>query len=157
MPCLMMYCLNLCCRTFVSVRDLIATALQEDIDSDSQDELLDLLDRMGVKIVPSPENLKAVLLQVAHKQIIQEPKYALDNMSAVAGQPLRTTMTTTTKIQVMYEDKETTCRKVLKMIEASPVTPAEKQALRFLQQFIRGLDEVVLRRLLRFGTGADVI
>ncbi|MEQ2253251.1 hypothetical protein ILYODFUR_030203 [Ilyodon furcidens] len=53
--------------------------------------------------------------------------------------------------------KKTTCRKVLKMIEASPVTPAEKQALRFLQQFIRGLDEVGLRRLLRFGTGADVI
>ncbi|MEQ2166246.1 hypothetical protein GOODEAATRI_025924 [Goodea atripinnis] len=51
-------------------RDLIATALQEDIDSESQDELLDLLD-------PSPENLEAVLLHVAHKQIFQEPKYAL--------------------------------------------------------------------------------
>lgn len=107
-------------------RDLITTALQEDIDSVGQDELLDLLDRLGVKMVPSRENLKAVLLQVAHKQIIQEPKYALDNMSAVPGQPLRTAISTTTKIQVMYEDK------VDKLIEASPVTPAEKQALRFL-------------------------
>ena len=50
-------------------------------------------------------------------------------MSAVAGEPLRTTITTTVKIHVMYEDKNTTCRKVLKLIEASPVTPAEKQAL----------------------------
>lgn len=138
-------------------RDLIATSLQEDIDSATQDELLDLLDRLGVKMVPSRENLKGVLLQVAHKQIIQEPKYALDNMSAVSGQPLRTAITTTATIQVMYEEKKTTCRKILKLIEATPVTPAEKQALRFLQQYIRGLDELGLRRLLRFVTGSDVI
>ncbi|MEQ2268110.1 hypothetical protein XENORESO_015507 [Xenotaenia resolanae] len=43
------------------------------------------------------------------------------------------------------------------MIEASPVTPAEKQALRFLQHYMQGLDEVGLRRLLRFVTGSDVI
>ncbi|KAF1387167.1 hypothetical protein PFLUV_G00102540 [Perca fluviatilis] len=138
-------------------RDLIATALQEDIDSDGQDELLDLLDRLGVKMVPSRDKLKAVLLQVAHKQIIQQPKYALDNMSAVAGQLLRTTITTTAKIQVMYENKKPTCRKVLKMIEASPVTPAEKQAFRFLQQYIRQLDEPGLKRMLRFVTGSDII
>lgn len=43
--CLLMY-LSQC------ERNLIATALHEGLDSDSQDELLDLLDRMGVKTVP---------------------------------------------------------------------------------------------------------
>lgn len=138
-------------------RELITAALEGDLDSDGQDELLDLLDRLGVKAVPSQANLKAVLLQVAHKQIIQQPKYALDNMSAVAAQLLKTTITTTAKIQIMYTDKKTTCRKVLKLIEASPETPAERQALGFLQQYIRGLDEVGLRRLLRFVTGSDII
>ena len=138
-------------------RDLVATALKEDLDSDGQDELLDLLDRMGVKTVPSRENLKGVLLQVAHKQLIQTPKYALDNMAAVAGKHLRTELTTPEKIQCMYADKKPTCRKVLKLIDASPVTPADRQALGFLQQYIRGLDEMGLRRLLRFVTGSDVI
>lgn len=138
-------------------RELITAALEGDLDSDGQDELLDLLDRLGVKAVPSQANLKAVLLQVAHKQIIQQPKYALDNMSAVAAQLLKTTITTTAKIQIMYTDKKPTCSKVLKLIEASPETPAERQALGFLQQYIRGLDEVGLRRLLRFVTGSDII
>lgn len=57
----------------------------------------------------------------------------------------------------MYADKKTTCRKVLKLIEASPATPAERQALGFLQQYVRGLDEAGLRRLLRFVTGSDII
>lgn len=140
-----------------SERDLITTALQEDLDGDGQDELLDLLDRLGVKMVPSRDNLKAVLLQIAHKQIIQQPKYALDNISAAARLPLMTTITTTAKLQVLYEEKKPTCRKVLKMIKSSPATPAENQALRFLQQYIRGLDEMGLRRMLRFVTGSDVI
>ena len=78
-------------------------------------------------------------------------------MSAVAAQLLKTTITTTANIQIMYTDKKTTCRKVLELIETSPETPAERQALGYLQQYVRGLDEVGLRRLLRFVTGSDII
>lgn len=140
-----------------SERDLINTALQEDLDSEAQDELMDMLDRLGVKIIPKRENLKAILLKVAHKQIIQEPKYALDNMAAVAAEYLKTTINTPEQLQAMYIDKKPTCRKVLKLIEAHPVTPPEKQAHQFLQQYIRGLDEMGLRKLLRFTTGSDII
>lgn len=140
-----------------SERDLIDTALQEDLDGETQDELLDMLDRLGVKIIPNRENLKPVLLKVAHKQIIQEPKYALDNMAAVAAECLKTIINTPEQLLAMYTDKKPTCRKVLKLIEAHPLTPAEKQAHQFLQQYIRGLDEMGLRKLLRFTTGSDII
>lgn len=137
-------------------RDLIMAALI-DTDSDNQDELLDLLDKMGVKEVPSKDTLKAVLLQLAHIKMIQQPKYALDNMSAAAGQALRTILTTTSEIHDMYNDKKPTCTKVLKMIKAFPLTSAERQTLGFLRQYIQELDEVGLRKLLRFVTGADII
>lgn len=45
----------------------------------------------------------------------------------------------------------------MKLTEASPETPAERQALGFLQQYIRGLNEVGHRRWLRFVTGSDII
>ena len=45
-------------------RELITPALEGDLDSDGQEELLDLLDRLGVKAVPSQANLKAILFQV---------------------------------------------------------------------------------------------
>lgn len=70
-------------------------------------------------VVPSRENLKATLLQIAHKQMIQQPKYALHNMSAVAGE-LRTTLTTIAQIQAMYEDKKQTN---LELIEAKKKAP----------------------------------
>lgn len=57
-----------------SERDLLSTALQEAVVGDDKEELLDLMDRMGVKTVPTQDNLRAVLVQVAHKQIIQHPK-----------------------------------------------------------------------------------
>lgn len=140
-----------------SERDLIDLALKEDLEDEAQDELLDMLDRLGVKIIPKRENLKAILLQVAHKQIIQEPKYALDNMAAVDGEWMKTTINTPEKLQAMYVEKKTTCRKVLKLIEANPVSAAEKQAFKFFQQYIRGLDETRIRKLLRFITGSDII
>lgn len=59
-----------------------------------------------MKTAASRDDLKTVLIQVAHKQIIQQPTYALDNMSAVAAQSLKTTSTTTAKIHTMYEKEK---------------------------------------------------
>lgn len=54
-----------------------------------------------MKIIPKRENLKAVLLKVAHKQIIQEPKYALDNMAVVAAECLKTAINTPAQLLSM--------------------------------------------------------
>lgn len=97
---------------------------------------------MGVKMVPSRYNLKAILLQVTHKQIIQQPKYALDNMSAAAEHHLSPTFITTAQVQVMYEDKK-------------KYIIYKWKSLRFLQQYIRQLDEIDLRRMLSFASGSD--
>ncbi|XP_076880222.1 uncharacterized protein LOC143528391 [Brachyhypopomus gauderio] len=138
-------------------RDLVLKALKEDLIGDDKDELMDLMDHMGVTTVPTQNNLKSILLQVAHKQIIQQPKYALDNMSEVSQQIFRETFTSAQEIEKMYEEKKPTTRKLLKLLDASPSTQAENQSLRFLQQYIRGLDGVGLRKMLRFMTGSDVL
>ena len=131
--------------------------MQEAVVGDDEEELLDLMYRMGVRTVPTKENLRAVLVQVAHKQIIQHPKYALDNMSEVAGSTLRNFFPSVQDMKTKYEDLKPTTRKVLKMITASPATSADNQSLQFFHQYIRGLDEIGLRKLMRFLTGSDVI
>ncbi|KAM7406967.1 hypothetical protein PAMA_002936 [Pampus argenteus] len=140
-----------------SERDLLSTALQEAVVGDDEEELLDLMDRMGVRTVPTPDNLKAVLVQVAHKQMIQHPKYALDNIAEVAGPILRKFFPSVQDMKKLYEDIKPTTRKMIKMITASPANSAENQSLRFLHQYIRGLDEIGLRKLMRFLTGSDII
>ncbi|KAM7406958.1 hypothetical protein PAMA_002929 [Pampus argenteus] len=94
-----------------SERDLLSTALQEAVVGDDEEELLDLMDRMGVRTVPTPDNLRAVLVQVAHKQMIQHPKYALDNIAEVAGPILRKFFPSVQDMKKLYEDIKPTTRK----------------------------------------------
>lgn len=115
-----------------------------------------LLDRMGVTTVPTQENLKDILLKVAHKQLIQKPRYAVEKMS-VASHILKQTFVRPQDVQRMYEAKKATTRKLLKLLDASPTTQAENQSFWFLQQYIRRLDDAGLRKMLRFVTGSDVI
>lgn len=61
----------------ILVRDLITTALKGELLGEDRDDR-DLLDRMGVTSPPAKDNLKGILLQVAHKQLIQIPRYAME-------------------------------------------------------------------------------
>ena len=46
-------------------------------DSDDRDDedLLEMLDRFGCRSLPTKENFKTVILEVAHKEIIQKAQY----------------------------------------------------------------------------------
>ncbi|CAJ1069766.1 uncharacterized protein LOC119008776 isoform X1 [Xyrichtys novacula] len=140
-----------------SDRSLITTALNGELSEEEKDELIDLLDRLDVTAVPTQKNLKGILLKVAHKQLIQKPRYASEKMSFVAGSSLREALASPQDVLHMYEAKKPTTKRLLKMLHASPSSQAETQSFRFLQQYIRGLDEAGLRRVLRFVTGSDVI
>lgn len=37
-----------------------------------------MLDRLGSKTIPTFENMQEELLKMAHKELIQKPKYALE-------------------------------------------------------------------------------
>lgn len=138
-------------------RDFITTALKEDLSDDDKDELLDLLDCFNVATLPTQKNLKAILLKVAHKQLIQKPRYAADKMPVIVSHILREAFESPQAVLQMYEDKKQTTKKFLKLLNASPEIKAENQSFRFLQQYTRGLDDAGLRRMLRFVTGSDIV
>lgn len=77
------------------------------------------MDHMGVKTVPTKNNLRAMLIQVAHKQMIQHPKYALDNIAEVARPILGQIFPSVEDMNILYEDIKPTTRKVIKMITAA--------------------------------------
>lgn len=115
------------------------------------------MDRLDVTVLPTQDNLKGILLKVAHKQLIQKPRYAAEKMSLIASHFLKEAFVSPQHVLQMYEDKKPTTRKLLKLLDASPATQAENQSFCFLQQYIRGLDDAGLRRMLRFVTGSDII
>ena len=138
-------------------RDLVQHALEGCIDDDEQEDLIDFFDRYGCRKVPMQDEMRSQVIQIAHKQLIQRPKYALDKMKEVAQTGLSMYFPSCVEIKAMYKSKKPTVKKVLNLLDACPTTQDENQALKYLQQFIRAQGEVSLKKLLRFLTSADIM
>ncbi|MGH0129852.1 UNVERIFIED_CONTAM: hypothetical protein FKN15_039996 [Acipenser sinensis] len=91
-------------------KDIITSTLDGSIGADDQDELLDILSRMGCHTVPSHDSMKGTILQVAHKQLIQEPKYALEVMADVTRSTLQKLLPEVSNLEALYEAKKPTVK-----------------------------------------------
>ncbi|KAJ7352792.1 hypothetical protein OS493_033853 [Desmophyllum pertusum] len=121
-------------------------------------ELTELLDRFGCRKLPTKENIKSLILEVAHKEIIQKAQYVADCWNDIFRESLADSKLSRMEgVCSLYKSLEPTTKKVLGMIVAMPGNNAERSALDFLKRFIRGLDVQLLKCLLMFVTGADVI
>ena len=134
---------------------VVAEALKGNLDVN---ELIDVLDRFGCRKVPTQENAKDLILEVAHKEIVQKPQYVADAWrEALMMLKSKDGMATIQGLCNMYQRIEPTNRKVLSMIRADPQNNSERAAVDFLNRFVRGMDQAQLKSFLRFVTGADAL
>ena len=56
-----------------------------------------------------------------------------------------------------YSSANPTNKAVISLLDVEPKSDAERDCLRFLQRYIRGLDKSQLIKFLRFTTGSDII
>ena len=56
-----------------------------------------------------------------------------------------------------YRDSEPATKKVLALLTADPKSDSERECLKYLQRYIRGLDKVFLLKFLRFVTGTNIV
>ena len=127
-------------------------------DDDKDSELIDLLDWFGCRKMPSKENIKSLILEVAHKEVIQRAKYVADCWNGIFRKSRADSKLSTLEgVSSAYQALEPTMKKVLGMLDAMPVTNAERAALDYFKRFVRGLEIPQLKCLLMFITGADVI
>ncbi|XP_013390436.1 uncharacterized protein LOC106158870 [Lingula anatina] len=129
----------------------------EVLDEDEQDDLLDLLSRVGCNSIPKKEHMRNTVLRMAHKELIQEPKYALDAMAETVCGQLQMLFPDVQKLRLMYENKTPTARKVINLLNCTPANKEQSDAFGYLKQFIKGLDNAMLKKFLRYFTGADLI
>ena len=106
-------------------------------EEDDQEEFLEILSRTDCRNIPKAEEVRPTLLCIAHKELIQEPKYELDAIAATARNYLQLYFSTEDAIVELYEKKQPTVRKVLKLIHSSPSNQGQDSALSYLKQYIR--------------------
>jgi len=100
--------------------------------------------------------MNSTIIQIAHKVLLQEPKYALDAIRSVSGE-FQIILPNIVSITAMYEDLKLNISKVISLLRATPMTKEENASIAFLKRFIQGRNKDQLKQLLKLLTGWDVI
>ena len=120
-------------------------------------EWLDLLERFDCKTVPKATQVKDVALEIAHKEFIQTPKYVVDSCSTPLSALHREFSPSTDSHLEMFAQGKPTGKKIIPLFGTNPETRAQENALSYLKQFGRGMENEKLTKFLRFCTGSNMV
>lgn len=141
-------------------RRIIDKCLSEEMDfenEDESDELLDVLKVFDCRSRVTKENVKVVIKEIAHKEIIQKPQYVTDCWKDIV-QALAESFHTAHALTDIYERLIPSVSKISKCIQSSPESDAERECLKFLQRYIKGLDTTEkLATFVRFISGSELM
>lgn len=134
---------------------LIERVLTNSLSTDDE-EVVDFLSAFECKRLVTEANFREVVIEIAHKELVQKPRYACDCWWDVLYQ-LKSFVTSVGALFEIYQSLYPTAAKLCKLIKADPQNSAERESLSYLKRWIKGLDENALAKFLRFSTGSDVI
>ena len=129
----------------------------EGLDKGDKHDFLDLLSRVNCHSIQKHVEVLHYVLCIAHKELIQEPKYALDTIASTAREGLQLLVPCPDAIRDMNDSKKPTPCKVIKLLDANPLHNEQRSALSYLKRFIKGLYDTMLKKFLRHVTGAEMI
>ncbi|MEW8545903.1 MAG: hypothetical protein AB2693_20465 [Candidatus Thiodiazotropha sp.] len=125
-----------------------------DINAVENDDLLDVLEQHEVKTLPSQDNLDRIIMEIAHKELIQAGMYVIDCWSS----NLKCLQLTHDRLSSLYSDLLPTPRRIMNRLKFSDSLSTEESTVaNHLKRFIRELDHSSLSRFLRFCTGSNLL
>ncbi|XP_030290693.1 uncharacterized protein LOC115592255 isoform X3 [Sparus aurata] len=135
-------------------REVLMQAMSDFATVDS-DDLVEVLDSYGCRRRITAETLPTILDEIAHKELVQTPKFVIDCWREITNNHLSLSPEALTKL---FSDLQPTTKKVCKLLKfALDLTPKQKEVGNHLKRFIRELDESKLQKFLRFCTGSDLV
>ena len=134
-------------------RDLVAEA-RKSIEKVDYGDLLDVLQSLDIKTLPSNENFEKILQEIAHKELIQGHAF----ISECGIEVLKTDVRT--KLGPNLEEKikalQPNARKVLDMMKFAeePPTSEHKTLMAHLKKYVKTCSKELLKKFVRYCTGA---
>lgn len=131
----------------------------KDIEILNSDEFLEFKEQFGCKTHVKAENLERVVIEIARQEIIQKSHLMASSwrvtLAELKNKPQFCSIESITKF---YNDLEPTSKKIINLFkEILPTTGAEREAFNFFKRYIRGLDTPLLKKLVKFLTGSDIL
>lgn len=124
----------------------------------ADEDVLDFLTMWKCCKRPTKENIESIILELAHQELVQKPRYIVNCWTAILKELQTDPAVQTPKtLSKLYDSRNPTAKKVIKLFKASPSNDMEIQTLNHLKRYIKSLEGRKLERLLHFVTGSDVI
>jgi len=137
-----------------SERNILKSAML-DFVSVEQDELLEVLSYHDCRVKPTKGNIKEVIGQIAHKEIIQQPMYVKEcwydgiQNCGISDRP---------DLDTLYEKLKPSVSKVLSVLEfPQNMSGQEMTVASYLKRYIREVNDQTLKVFLRFCTSSDLL
>ncbi|KAI9514167.1 hypothetical protein NQZ68_035631 [Dissostichus eleginoides] len=145
-------------QAVVTERESVEKVLEGNLEEIDEEDLLDLFSRMGSHCLSSKDKIRAAIVVMAHKALLQEPKFIIDCFYSSIHKAVPRLLTKES-IMELYGNKRPTNRKVAQRIKPSneSLNPQEQAALTYLLRYVRSLDQRKLEIFLRFCTGSSVL
>ncbi|XP_042073485.1 uncharacterized protein LOC121813664 [Haplochromis burtoni] len=139
-------------------RSAVEKALQGTMDENDEEDLLDFFTRMGSHFLPPKNNMQPAIETMAHKAILQEPKYIMDCFSTPMAR-LQLKLSDKESVLSLYETKKATGKRLVQLFETTKLmlSHGEQTTFNHLQRYVKNADETKAEKILRFCTGSSVI
>ena len=135
--------------------EIVEQSLSKEIAVDSED-LKEFLCNFDCRRVVGPDNVRDIIIELAHKELIQKPKYVSDCWSDILAK-LKVYFPTIKDLVAFYKSHEPTNAKVVDMLQAEITNDGEREAFNHLKKYVRGLEKSKLSAFLKFVTASDII
>ena len=85
-----------------------------------------------------------VIIEIAKQELIKKPHIMLSTWQVILSElKVYAQFQSFDKLETLYESVKPTNKKVLQLLQAQPNTEEERDALKFLQRYITGLNTVI--------------
>lgn len=124
-----------------------------DFNTVDKEELLEVLDGHSCRKTPTENNAEEILQELAHKKLIQEPAYVIEQWANM----LSTAISHLDEISLVYENLQPTVRKVLRALSfPENMNTQQREIQMYLTTYLRESGTQGLSWFLRFCTGSDL-
>ena len=138
-------------------REVLDMCLSKDSNAPLED-VLEFLSMWKCYKVPTQENIESIIFELAHKELVQRPRYVvncwLPILKSLQHDPAFQTPEAVTEL---YERKRPSAKKINKLFRADISNDAERQSMDHLKRYVKSLEGKALERFLHFVTGSNVI
>lgn len=144
-------------KNYISVeeKDIIEKMLAN--FEENNEDLLEFLSFYKCYRNPTKDNLRSILLELSHQEIVQKPRYVSNCFAEVLNSKKQHFFKSVEEVLDFYDKHSPTSKKVIKALVSNASNDKEAAIFNHITRFVKSLSKDNLVFLLRFITAADIV